>query len=630
MNTLLFEPRSGKSVDYEIVVIGGGPAGSTVATLLSQWGRRVLLLEKEHFPREHIGESLLPGTIAVMKRMGVYEKVDAAGFVHKYGATYVWGKSRNPWTIRFSEVTEKPIHTFQVNRAKFDKILLDHSQESGVTVLQGCRATGARRSDADVMLVDYLDHNESRRTAACRICVDASGQNSFLGRDLGLRKLNPSLRNIALFTYFEGGKSILDLVPGLSPEDRGNVYVVTNDVGWFWYLPQGGDRYGVGLVTDAAHAGEINRVGRTRFYLDLIDATPEIKYLLQDAHMEADSVDTQSDWSYVCSRVQGPGYVLVGDAAAFIDPILASGIDLAMEGALKAAFAINTRLSTRKWADQAMPWYEKEYQTDASDYLHMATHWYHGNRSQTDWFSAAKRLVPPEKNLSLRQAFVYLSGGFTTGLAERDLPKLLSVGGFPPHQLNTIYENLDASLPDKARRSVAKSLNREPTERVPQEVATESIGETYPRFAPGVVYGRDMQPRDNELVPVIKIVQEVDGIPWKRHGLFPAYWPLLERIDGNRSVRDIVDELIYSPGYMQHGTFAERNKMMTALFQELYDKKIALPGQRRGTTGRPQRRRQKTAVRPPAAAPSIARNDPCPCGSGKKYKRCHGRMATAR
>ena len=116
MNTLLFEPRSGKSVDYEIVVIGGGPAGSTIATLLAQWGRRVLLLEKDHFPREHIGESLLPGTVAVMKRMGVYEKVDDAGFVHKYGATYVWGKSRDPWTIHFSEVTEKPIHTFQVKQ----------------------------------------------------------------------------------------------------------------------------------------------------------------------------------------------------------------------------------------------------------------------------------------------------------------------------------------------------------------------------------------------------------------------------------------------------------------------------------------------------------------------------------
>ena len=170
-------------------------------------------------PREHIGESLLPGTIAVMKRMGVYDKVDDAGFVHKYGATYVWGKSRDPWTIHFSEVTEKPIHTFQVNRAKFDKILLDHSQESGVTVLQGCRATGVRRSDADVMLVDYLDANQSPQTAACRMCVDASGQNSFLGRDLGLRKLNPSLRNIALFTYFEGRKVYSG--PGAGPRAGG-------------------------------------------------------------------------------------------------------------------------------------------------------------------------------------------------------------------------------------------------------------------------------------------------------------------------------------------------------------------------------------------------------------------------
>ena len=146
-----------------------------------------------------------------------------------------------------------------------------------------------------------------------------------------------------------------------------------------------------------------------------------------------------------------------------------------------------------------------------------------------------------------------------------------------------------------------------------------------------------MQPRDNELVPVIKIVQEVDGIPWQRHGLFPAYWPLLERIDGNRSVRDIADELIYSPGYMQHGTIGERKKMMTELFQELYHKNITLPGQRRRATGRLQRRPRKAAAKQPAAiankvvaAQNIGRNDPCHCGSGKKYKRCHGRMATAR
>lgn len=336
-------------------------------------------------------------------------------------------------------------------------------------------------------------------------------------------------------------------------------------------------------------------------------------------------MDTQSDWSYVCSRVQGPGYVLVCDAAAFIDPILASGIDLAMEGALKAAFAINTRLSTRKWADQAMPWYEKEYQSDASDYLHMATHWYHGNRSQKDWFSAAKRLVPPDKNLSLRQAFVYLSGGFTTGLADRNPPKLLSVGGFPPHQLNTIYENLEADIPDKTRESIANSLNREPSEAVSIEVAPDGIGETYPRFAPGVEYSRDMQLRDNELVPVIKIVQEVDGIPWKRHGLFPAYWPILERIDGTRSVRDIINELAYSPGYMRHGAIGERNKMMTALFQELYDKQIALPTQGRTAAGRRRRRPQKSTANQPAATQTIGRNEACPCGSGKKYKRCHGR-----
>ena len=573
------------TAEYDVVVIGGGPAGSTIATCLSQWGRRVLLLEKDFFPREHIGESLLPGTIEVMKRMGVYDKVAQAGFVPKYGATYVWGKSRQPWTIHFSEVTEKPVHTFQVNRAKFDKILLDHSSESGVKVLQGCRVTGVRRKGRDLMLVEYLDQVQIPKTASCRISVDASGQNSFLGRDLRLRKLNQSLRNIALYTYFEGGRPLLDLVPDLPPEDRGNVFVATNEVGWFWYLPQGGQRYGVGLVTYASRSREINKVGHTKFYLDNLDATPEIKFLLEDAHRESDTISVQSDWSYVCSKVQGPGYLLVGDAAAFVDPILATGIDLAMEGAFKGALAINTSLSTPKWADQAMQWYEEEYQNAASDYLHMATHWYHGNQSQKEWFSTAKRLVDPAKNLSLRQAFVYLSGGFTTGLSDGDAASLLPVGGFSEHQLKAMYDNLDSSLPDYAHKSIAKRLKRKPTFQAFDQVDTEHFEESMRRFAPDVRYTRNMKPRDNALVPAINIVQQVDGIPRKKYDLFPTYWPLLQRINGKRSVREIVNELAYLPGYLKQGAIDEGKQTLRDTFRELYDENIIVPVQRRPRTG---------------------------------------------
>ena len=153
-----------RSKEYDVVVIGGGPAGSTVASFLSQWGRRVLLLEKESFPRHHVGESLLPGTLAIMKRLGVLEKVRHAGFVPKFGATYVWGKSRKPWSVNFIELSENmrarggPIdHSFQVDRAKFDKILLDHCKESGATVLEGCRATGIDRDEQHTTHVSYMD-----------------------------------------------------------------------------------------------------------------------------------------------------------------------------------------------------------------------------------------------------------------------------------------------------------------------------------------------------------------------------------------------------------------------------------------------------------------------------------------
>ena len=637
--------------DYDVIVIGGGPAGSTAASLLSQWNRRVLLLERDHFPRQHIGESLLPGTYDVMKRLGVYEKVEQVGFPPKYGATYIWGKTRDPWTIRFVEVgdnleriADKPHHAFQVDRAKFDKILLDHSRDSGVTVLEGCRVTGVTRDGQQTMHVSYLDQSRITRTATCRICVDASGQNSFLGRDLGLRKLNPLLKNVALYTRFQGAKSVVDFVPDLTPDDRGNIFVVGCDAGWFWYIPLADDLHSVGLVTDAAKSGAINRIGRKEFFLEAVEATPEIAYMLKEARMESDSIQTQSDWSYICSKVQGPGYVLAGDAAAFIDPILSTGVDLAMESGLKSALAINTSFNNPKLADQAMAWYEDEYQNIASDFRQMAEHWYHGHRSQDEWFAAARRLVDRDRNLSMRQAFIYLSGGYGTGVPAQVLPSLLPprgratgfIGGFPPSQLVVMYEQFDEVVSKRLQQSStqrSKAKSKLPS-RV--KVTTDNLEESCPRLNSGVSFYRYMRQRDNELVPIIEIVQEVRGIQEQRLALYPAYWPLLERIDGERSVGDIVDELVHLPGYFVQGTVSRRKQWMNDMLQELYDKNILVPAKRQRATAPVQRRaREVSAKQPaesltrPASKQRIGRNHPCPCGSGKKFKNCHGRVAVS-
>ena len=617
--------------EYDAIVIGGGPAGSTVASLLSQWGRRVLLLEKEVFPRHHIGESLLPGTVIVMRRLGVFEKVARAGFVPKHGATYVWGKSRKPWTIQFAELSDKPLgfrgnpqNSFQVDRAKFDKILLDHSRESGVTVMEGCAVTGVTRDANQVMHVDYLDREKHAQTARGLICVDASGQNCILGDKMGLRDFNESLRNIAVYSYFQGGKPLGDLVPDLNSESNGNIFVAANEIGWVWYIPLGDDRYSVGLVTQGANSREINRAGRSKYYRDSLDATPEIAHLLREARMESDSVYSQSDWSYICRKVQGPGYLLVGDAAAFVDPILSTGVHLAMDGALKAALAINTSLTDAQLTDRAMEWYEREYQKSASDYLHMAQHWYHGHRSQAAWFSQAKQLVAPESNLSVRQAFIQLSGAYSTGIQGQTDVNLSALGGFSPGQLNAMYENFETVVPANAQESQDHLEEQRVTRKSSSTFKLRNIEGSMPALGPGIRYDPYMLEEDNLLIPCIQVVKHVDGVQRMQRALGEGYLPLLQRVDGERSVQEIATELARLPKLSTQGDASELKQFITNAFNQLYEDGVLVSSSQR----RPATAKRSDNVRAPAPMKGIGRNHPCPCGSGKKYKRCHGREAS--
>ena len=539
-----------KSQEYDVVVIGGGPAGSSVASLLTQWERRVLLLEREVFPRHHVGESLLPSTVELMKRLGVFEKVEQAGFVPKYGATYIWGKSREPWTIEFAEVhderldfVDKPDHSFQVDRSKFDKILLDHTRESGATVLEGCRATGVIQERNGVTHVRYVDPAGNKRVATCRICVDASGQNSLLGRNLELRRANPQLRNVAIYGYFRGGKSVRDLDPELGTNNAGNILIAANDVGWVWYIPLAESRVSVGLVTDAAHSAEINRIGREEFYLESIANTPEVALLLNEAQMEKGSLRTQSDWSYICRKFQGPGYLLVGDAACFIDPILSSGVHLAMDGAVKAALAINTFLGEPELADQAMQWYEEEYQDNASNFLQMAEHWYVGHQSQRSWFGTAKRLINPNRNLSIRQAFIYLSAGYATEAPNQQGPNLQPFGGWSSVELTTMYEHFAEVTPRGNSGAVGRRQRSNPASESSERAPIGSVETTIPSFESGVRYGPYMLEQDNALTPVFQIVSESDGLVENRHYMHPGISLILDQVDGRSTVRDIFARL---------------------------------------------------------------------------------------
>ena len=332
---------------YDAVVVGGGPGGSTVATALARAGRSVLVLERERFPRFHVGESMLPFSLPILDRLGVHEKVRAAGFQKKYGA-FFWNEDNGTTRpVVFAEARD-PNHpvAYQVKRAEFDDLLLRHSVSSGAEVreetsvedvlFEGGRAVGvrARRSGAAAP--------EEIRT---KVVVDASGQGAFLSRKLGLRKFDPKLKRAALFAHYEGIRWPAGSQPGdiLLPIDKGV---------WYWIIPFSDGTCSVGGVFDPDVVRFERGSGLEARYDATLARSARVLSLLEGAR-RVSKVHGISDYSANSSRVAGDGWVLVGDAAAFLDPVFSSGVFLAMATGERAARAIDRALSRHGRVDGA-------------------------------------------------------------------------------------------------------------------------------------------------------------------------------------------------------------------------------------------------------------------------------------
>ena len=494
-----------RAVECDVAVVGGGPAGSSLATLLRQSGYTVTLLERERFPRPHVGESMLPGVLFALGKTGALERVEKAGFTKKYGATYIWGRGRDPWTIRFSEVPQDRTFTFQCDREVFDKLLLDHARDEGVDVREGHQVTRAHMTDGRATGLSFTDEDGEVGEVRARMCVDASGQWSVLGRQFRLREHNENLRHVALFGHYHGGPTTLsDVLDDMEPTDAGNVYVVAVDDGWLWHIPLAGGLRSIGLVTDPERIRGMSRTERRKYWQRQIESCEEYRELLEGGRWAGD-FDIVSDWSFICKRFHGPGYLLVGDAACFVDPILASGIALALQGVLRATKAIRTSLEAPDLTGLAMDWYQEGYLEQANDFVDMANHWYHGQRLQESWFWTAHRLVDPSQNLSLRQAFVFISSGLTQETPEESIRYM---GGFTPGQLAVTYE----ALAGDDATGVAQ-----PTEGAPNPaVARPSVAVTpeqalagTPAFVAGADVRAWMQETETGLRPVTRV--EVPG-----------------------------------------------------------------------------------------------------------------------
>lgn len=408
-----------RAEDVDVAIIGGGPAGTTCSTILRKYNPslKVLVVEKEKFPREHVGESQLPPITPVLEEMGVWDKVEAANFPIKIGATYRWGSSPDLWDFEFipakyfnSEArpaklsAQRRMLAFQVDRAVYDKILLDHARECGVDVREETIVADVLRTDDHI---DGLVLGDGT-TVRARTYIDASGNAGIMRRALGIETISPtSLRNIAIWDYWENAEWAINIGVGAT-----RVQVLSIGTGWIWFIPLSPTRTSVGFIVLADYYKQ-RGISPEEMYLEALSKEPNLQRLLKNATREG-KVRTTKDWSFYSTRIAGDNWYIIGEAAGFADPILAGGLTLAHTGARQCAYCIleaDRDPSAAKWLRTQ---YERSQIDRIKQYIRFADFWYAAN-GQFEDLRETTRKIAADAGLELtpREAFRWLSlGGF--------------------------------------------------------------------------------------------------------------------------------------------------------------------------------------------------------------------------
>lgn len=330
---------------YDVVIIGGGPAGATAATLLADHGHKVLVCEREHFPRFHIGESLMPDTYWTFKRLGMLPKLRDSNFVKKYSVQFVGASGKESQPFFFDEHNPHECsQTWQVVRSEFDKMMLDNARDHGAEAWEGANVTAIHTEPAENDTLPRVTGVTVQREGLppehinARVVVDATGTNALLSRRLNLRHMDPKLKKASVFAHYRGGKRD----PG---KNAGATLVLslTNQEGWFWYIPLPDDIVSVGIVADIDYLIK-GRQNPEKTLEEEIARCPAVAMRLETAQ-RVSPVHVLSDFSYRANRCAGEGWVLIGDAFGFLDPMYSSGVFLALKSGEMAADTIHEALA---------------------------------------------------------------------------------------------------------------------------------------------------------------------------------------------------------------------------------------------------------------------------------------------
>ncbi|MBI1331255.1 MAG: hypothetical protein GC165_00075 [Armatimonadetes bacterium] len=499
---------------FDVVIVGGGPSGSTVGSMLKKYAPhlKVGIFEREVFPRDHVGESLLPAVCKVLDEIGCWDKVEAANFPIKIGATYRWGATDELWDFEFlpgaefKDVPRPATFTgvraqtaFQVDRSVFDKILLDHSASLGCEVTEGVRVNEVLK-EGDKVTGLVMSNGE---TITAKHYVDASGVSGIIRRAFDVPVDYPTnLKNIALWDYWQDAEWAVSV-----GAEGTRIVVMSLGYGWLWFIPISPTRTSVGFVvpTDYYKASGLTP---EELYRKAISEEPMISKLVQNAECE-NLFSTTTDWSYIADRLAGENWFLAGDTCGFADPILSAGLTLAMMGARQVAYSIIAMENGDHESQWLRDFYSEAHRGRIRQHVQFADFWYTSNGQFTDLIENTAVIAQRSGlNLTPDAAFRWLGTG---GFAQED-QALPFIGGLAIQAVQVVNQRF-------TRQKVTWNVATNNVFKLNLEGATEA---EFPVLFEGKIWARKAYKRDGKMLPqygVFEIVtlllqKECDILPW--------------------------------------------------------------------------------------------------------------------